>query len=200
MTDTDITEFSAIFDDLRRVFPIRGNPDEVSQVMRVYFQALQPWSIDHIVASVTRWTTRGERFPKPADLIASMPPVLPGAPPLVGKGADEHRRAVAQNYKADPCHCYRCQQAGVSHRLLRYVPDADDGDPRGHVVLDGRLVTRGHWAHGEELRDWYAARDRFFALAKTIKARTFPTSGSSVKRGEKVQKKSIYEVHQEAGD
>jgi len=24
----------------------------------------------------------------------------------------------------------------------------------------------GHWAHGEELARWYAARDAFFALAK----------------------------------
>lgn len=199
MTDADLIEFSAVFQDLRRVFPTRSSQDDLNRTMRLYFATLQPWPIDYVTEGATRWISTGERFPRPHDWIS----VMPGAPPewvapLPDEEADEHLKAMRQNYKADPCQCFLCRKSGVSHRLLRYVPDYDQGDPAGQARIGTRVVSRGHWAHGEELRSWYVARDNFFAALKKTKPRTMPEAGRMVPIGETPQKKSIFEVHQES--
>ncbi len=40
-----------------------------------------------------------------------------------------------------------------------------------------KVVTAGHWAHGDELVRWYAAKDRFWTLARAgIQAHSFPAT------------------------
>jgi hypothetical protein len=77
-------------------------------------------------------------------------------------------RAERLRYEDDPCGCLACQAAGVTDRPLRYVPQFthDDREERAWCPLHQKLVVVGHWAHGDELARWYAARDRFFTRAK----------------------------------
>jgi hypothetical protein len=77
----------------------------------------------------------------------------------------EYHQAERQHYQADPCGCLSCQLAGVTPRPLRFVPDFTDDD-RPEQAFDSvrkRIVQTGHWAHGDELARWYAARAAFFA-------------------------------------
>lgn len=173
----DVTAFTALFERVRTVFPLRVSPRELEQAIGAYFQAFARYPLSAVEAGADRWLASGERFPKPAQWISVMPRQV-GVTGLTDLGpaeAAEHRDAIARGYQGDPCSCPACQRAEVTHRFLRYVPDVDrDGrDLRG--LLDGKAVVRGHWAHGEELARWYAARDRFFALNERHPPRTMPT-------------------------
>jgi len=53
-------------------------------------------------------------------------------------------------HERPPCNCLRCQAAGVTHLNVRVVPNT--------------VGTGAHEAHGEELREWYAGRERFLAF------------------------------------
>jgi len=57
------------------------------------------------------------------------------------------------------CECVLCGQAGVTHRPIRYVPDDDELKAK----IGDRVILRGHWAHGQELKRWYAAKEAFWA-------------------------------------
>lgn len=168
MTETDFEAFGVSFQQLRRVFPLRGEPDEIGQILRLYFKAMQRWPLDAVTAGAEAWTVKGARFPRPGDWISAIPHGMPAMehPPLFEDEAREHRHAIDVGYQDDPCHCYLCCQAGITHRPVRYVPDEDDEGNNQRGMLDGRVVVRGHWAHGTQLRDWYSARDKFHALLK----------------------------------
>lgn len=175
MTDVDFPTFNETFQHLRRVFPLRGDTDEIAAVVRAYFKALERWPLEAVIAASETWLNKGTRFPKPADWIGAMPhssssPVY--VPPMSDEEAAEHRRAVAGGYQAAPCQCYLCQQAGVHTRPLRFVPDEDADGNEVPRVLNGHVVAMGHWAHGTELRAWYAAHDKFWAMRKRVKPKT----------------------------
>jgi hypothetical protein len=54
----------------------------------------------------------------------------------------------------------------MSDYALRFVPDDVHGVlDRAIDTVRNRVVVTGHWAHGDELARWYAARDAFFASA-----------------------------------
>ena len=53
-----------------------------------------------------------------------------------------------EGFKAPPCTCPECRQAGVSDRELVRDPQ------------------RGRWLHGHELRRWYEAQAQFKKLAR----------------------------------
>jgi hypothetical protein len=169
MTPADVDAFTETFNRLRAVFPLRADKAELNHIVRLYFRALERFAIEDVDAGADAWTNQGTRFPKPAEWIAAVPRNgVRRYPELSDDEAAEHRAAIAAQYVGDPCTCYDCRQAGVTHRLLRHVPleGADGKDLLG--ILDGRVVTRGHWLHGEELARWYEARDAYLELQHRI--------------------------------
>ncbi len=61
-----------------------------------------------------------------------------------------------KDYIGETCDCPDCSQAGVTQLPVR------------------RDWRRGHWMHGYELKRWYEARARFYALREQIKAKAMP--------------------------
>lgn len=63
------------------------------------------------------------------------------------------RSRIATDIYGAPCHCPECTRAGATHlRLVKVPPDA--------------YCSQWHWLHGEDLRDWYRARDKFMNEAR----------------------------------
>lgn len=174
MIDADSGAFMAEFHDLRRIFPLRGDAHELQQIGLLYFKVLRKFPLSAVAAGKAVWVERGKRFPKPAEWRESIPPrpVAATILPLTGQARLDYLRAETLKYEDDPCRCLLCKAAGVDHRFLRFVPDLDEDDRDVRVQIDDRIVTRGHWAHGEELRRWYAARDAFWATADALGLRT----------------------------
>jgi hypothetical protein len=82
--------------------------------------------------------------------------------------ADDLARATAWCFEDAPCGCVQCYAAGVTDRPLRFVPTelGPDEYERAFNLRTGKVEIVGHWAHGDELHRWYAARDVFFALRR----------------------------------
>lgn len=166
MTPQDDVAFVEIFMNLRRVFNMRAaGADELREIADGYLKAMRRFSIAQVRAAAEKIIETSEHFPKPAQWIRAIPsPQNVGVLPMMEPDATEHKRAIQLGYEDDPCGCHECKAAEVSHRMLRYVPETDSDDRDLRMVLDGKAVVKGHWAHGEELKRWYAARDAFFAL------------------------------------
>jgi len=186
MTAGDVDAFTTVFASLRAIFPLRADKAELGQLQRLYFRALDRFTIDQVEAAVEALTATATHFPKPAEWIKAVPRETSTLPPLEPDQAAEHRRAIALRYEDEPCGCFVCRQAGVSHRFLRFVAVLDDDGRDVRALLDGRPVTRGYWAHGDELRRYYEARDAFFALAERFKGKTPRPMPGSVPRGTSV--------------
>lgn len=173
MQDVDLFAFMAIFRDLLKVFPkSRTADDDVDPLARSYFRALQRFSVADIQAGADAWVQRGKFFPKPAEWRESIPRrgVAERAElvPLTPTEATEYLDAERRGYEGEPCGCRRCVGAGVSHRFPRYVPEQDEQDRDMRGLIGQRVVVRGRWIHGDELRRWYETRDAYLALKTSI--------------------------------
>ena len=167
MMDSETTVFVDICKALMRVFPKRLEEFERAQLHRDYFKALRRFSVSQVQAGAEAWMQRGKYFPKPAEWIDAIPQrreVAVEYPAMTEQESREYRRAEQLRYEDSPCHCRECERAGVAEKALRFVPDVSaDGSDR--KMRDGdRIVTAGHWAHGEALRRWYEARANFYEL------------------------------------
>lgn len=178
MTDHDALAFAATFQKLRGFFALRGDREEIQQISALYFKVLSRFPLPAVDAGADAWIEKGARFPKPAEWIKTIPRGATATlPTMTADEATEHRRAVALHYEDEPCNCVECTAAGVTHRFLRYVPESDADDRDIRRLLDSKPVTVGHWAHGEELQRWYAARDAYLSLKKTVfKAKAMPAA------------------------
>jgi hypothetical protein len=164
VNDHDLPAFLASFQQLRQVFPLRANPSELDGIVRIYFNTLKRHPIRSVETAAERLIASGQHFPKPAQWLEAVPRSLAAiAPEMSPRDAEEHQRAIALSYEDEPCNCIGCTAAGVSHRFPRYVPDIDEYGRDVRMVLGGSIVARGHWAHGEELAQFYAAKDQFWA-------------------------------------
>jgi len=185
MTDLEMPAFVAVFQQLRQVFGLRGSPDDVAQLEAVYFRLLRRYPLPLVESAAALWLHTGARFPKPADWIGALPkattPQASGLLPVPEDEAAELRDAIAWQFEAAPCSCHLCVRAGVSHRFLRHVPLEDDDGRVVQALLDGRRVTRGRWLHGDELAEWYRARDAFQATMQNF-PKAFPTGGRMATR------------------
>ena len=165
MFDADQLAFGAMFLKLRNVFNMRGDKADVRQAMEVYFRVLRRFPLGAVDAGATVWLARGTRFPKPAEWLDAIPKQrAAGIQPMPESDVLEYQRARALVWDDEPCSCQDCRQAEVTHRMLRYVPDTDAYDQDVRMSIGDKVVVRGHWAHGDELKRWYAARDNFLAL------------------------------------
>lgn len=176
MTDSDVFEFNQVFEDVRRVFPLRSDEHETRQLVTSYFKALRRYPLAQVRDGAERAIAAGKRFPKPGEWIDAIPRVGSGAelPALSALETAEYLDAEKRGYEGDPCGCPACKEAAVEHRLLRFMPDEDRD---GHVLkarIGDREIARGHWARGWELHRWYRARDAFWEKCHALGLMTKP--------------------------
>lgn len=164
MTETELFPFMDSFRGLARVFPLRGDDHEITQVGASYFRAMRRFDLRAVQAGAEVWLQKGERFPKPAQWIESIPPrtVVIELQTLAEADAREYQRAESLKYEDAPCLCSSCQQASMTEKPLRFVPTLDRHGLEMHALIGERIVTTGHWAHGEELARYYAAKNAFW--------------------------------------
>lgn len=172
MTETEFGTFDRAFGRVVGAYRLKLKPTEAEELTRTYFRVLEPFPLEEVLLAGKRCLTKYRRFPPAADWIAELTATAaaPAAAADVRQmGAfelEEYEHATRLRYTDQPCACAECAAAGVGDRSVRFVPTLFGGveerafNPRRKVV---QVV--GHWAHGEELRRWYEARDGFFALA-----------------------------------
>lgn len=165
MTDAEMPAFLDVFRRLTRVFPFRGDAQEVADVGASYFKAFRRRSLPDVVAGADRWIQTENRFPRAAQWLGAIPRGDVEVVPMMSEAdAREHRRAELLGYEDAPCQCDLCRAAEVDEKPLRFVPEFTENDRDKHVrdPLNQRVVTAGHWAHGVELFRWYRARGDFW--------------------------------------
>jgi len=168
MTDADAIAFSELFNGLRGVFFLRAEKAEVEQLVRTYFRALSDFTIESVEAGAKEWLVTGTKFPKPAEWRRAIPRGKAMFDELSPADAREYFRALAKRFEDDPCNCVSCRLASVSHRMIRFVPEYDENGNDVRVRIGEQVITRGHWAHGDELAAFYRARDEYMALKHTV--------------------------------
>lgn len=172
MTETDFGTFERAFGRVCGAFRLKLKGTEREELTRTYFRVLESFPLEEVLLAGKKCITTYRKFPPAADWIATLaaPRVTTAAGADVRQmGAfelEEYERAERRRYEDDPCGCGDCVQAGVDHRLLRFVPTLfGDVEERAFNPRRKAVQVVGHWAHGEELQRWYDARDRFFAVA-----------------------------------
>lgn len=187
MTDAELFGFVDVFNSLAQVFPIRGEEHERQQRRRAYFKALRRFPLDRVAAGADAWTRHGKAFPKPVEWAASIPrsePTTTEIPVMTAEEARQWHRADGLRYEDAPCACRVCVAAGIHTRPIRFVPEftPEDNDRKVQDPDTGKIVTAGHWAHGDELVRWYAAKERFWTLARAaIKRHSMPSTTGNTK-------------------
>jgi hypothetical protein len=173
MTDFDFATFEKAFGRVITAFRLKLPPQERDDLTRTYFKILDAHPIDHVITAGKRCIETLRTFPKAADWLGELSrtaaPTCPADRRTMSVDeADELARAHALAYEEPPCFCVLCYAAGLTNRPLRYVPTefGPDEVERAFNPRTSRLEIVGHWAHGEELARWYAARDVFFALRR----------------------------------
>lgn len=180
MTETDFGTFDRAFGRVCGAFRLKLKPSDAEELTRTYFRVLEPFPLEEVLLAGKKCLAKHRKFPPAADWIAELTApraTTPAGADVRQMGAfelEEYERAERLRYEDEPCGCADCLQAGVDHRLLRYVPTLIGGIEERALNPHRKAVqVVGHWAHGEELRRWYEARDRFFALAPAGIARLF---------------------------
>lgn len=166
MTDSELFEFMSIFRTLMKVFPKKADEESVTAIGQVYFKALKRFTLGQIQTGADNYAMRGKYFPKPAEWADAIPRLAEGAEISQMSYADSTVWLEAERLRldGDPCHCAACREASVDHRLVRFVPEETADGRSVRARIGERIVVRGHWAHGYELKRWYAAKEKFWAL------------------------------------
>lgn len=174
MTEMDYGAFEAAMKRLSGAYQMRVRPAEWAATVREYFDALKHASLHDVLAAQQACRDTLKRFPRIVEWRAELP--VEGSKPTDARlmrhdEALEYLRAERQAFEDDPCFCLACQAADVTERPLRYVPDFTDTDreERAWNGLKDAMVTVGHWAHGDELARWYAARARFYGAGAALR-------------------------------
>ena len=182
MDEPDFGTFERAFGRVSSAFRLKLKDTEQSDLARTYFRVLEGYRLDEVLAAGKTCLQKHRHFPRPAEWLEALASTSRGdaaaCPPdrrqVSVAELEERAQAEGQQYRGAPCDCLLCQSAGVTDRELRFVPSlmGDEEErafnPRRHLV---EIV--GHWAHGEELGRWYAARDRFYLQARRATVR-FP--------------------------
>jgi hypothetical protein len=189
MTEPDYGTFDRAFRRVCGAFRLRVNPVELEELSRTYFRVLADAPLEDVLAAGKTCLQTGTRFPKPAEWMQALP-----APPVAVTAdlrvmatpeREAYARAELLRYQDEPCWCVDCQDAGMTDRAIRFVPDEVNGVLDKAIDTDrNRVVVTGHWAHGDELARWYIARDAFFACLTPIQRQKFALVYSGREPGE----------------
>lgn len=183
MTSEDRPTFEHAFNRIAKTFRLKLSDERRAELCRSYFELFSGAKLDDVVTAGETCLRRCKTFPKPVEWFAALPATVKDTTPELRRmtvtEAQEWTRAERNRWNGDPCTCFLCQDAGVTERLLRFVPEFTDDDREirvFHPILN-RAVVQGHWAHGDELRRWYVAKDAFFSSAPAFIGKLVPLSG-----------------------
>jgi len=168
MVEPEFGTFDRAFRRVCGAYRLKVKEPEVESLSRTYFKVLDAAPLEDVLTAGKACLRTCRRFPTVAEWVAALP-----VPPVIAVSADlrvmptderaAYARAEALRYADIPCGCGACFRADVTDRPLRFVPDETHGVlDRAIDTVRNRIVVTGHWAHGEELARWYAARDAFF--------------------------------------
>lgn len=184
MLDADFLMFDRAFKRLAGLFRLRLIGDKLDDLSKSYFKILDQAELHDVLEAGKACVATRRQFPKPVDWLEALPKPKPRrAEPEIGTlshpEALEWQRAERLAWEDDPCDCVACEMAGVTTKPLRFVPETlgvdDERERRVRDPIRNRVVTAGHWAHGQELARWWVARDAFFGLLfPAVARRTMP--------------------------
>lgn len=174
MTDFDYAPFASAFGRVMTAFRLKLPATDRDELTRTYFNLLADRDLEDVMAAGQRCVKKHKTFPKPVDWLGELSRTTTAATrpsdvrAMALAEADDLARAAALRWEDQPCLCQDCVRAGVDDRPLRFVPaevgpDVDAYERAFNARL-GVVELVGHWAHGEELARWHAARDAFYAL------------------------------------
>lgn len=175
MTDFDYAPFATAFSRMMIPFRLKLKATDRDELTRAYFGLLADRELEDVMAAGHRCIRKLKTFPRPVEWLGELTGTTTAAAQpsdiraMRLEEADELARAAALRWEDHPCLCQDCVRAGVDERPLRFVPtEVGVGDELERAFNARRSVVEivGHWAHGEELARWYAARDAFFGLAR----------------------------------
>lgn len=163
MTDQDYEAFGKEFKRLSAALePFKQSPEQLNSRIDAYFHALKKLPLSVVTAKADEWLKREKKFPVPAQWVSVIVHTAVELPVLTPREAQEWQAAERQGWESEPCDCPRCVSAGVSEKPARFVPEFDREDRDVKARIGDRIVTVGHWAHGDELARWYTARAAFW--------------------------------------
>jgi hypothetical protein len=175
MHGEDRDRFVKMFQRLCETFRMKLKPVEFERLANSYFAILDAHRLDDVLEVGTRLLRKHRTFPKPADWLAELETGLTAQCPadrrvMTSVEVAELTQAEAMRYEGQPCLCHECVRAGIDTQPLRFVPTMKsfDEEERAFHPKRNRVEVVGHWAHGEELRRWYEARDAFYAKARSL--------------------------------
>lgn len=180
--DTTLT-FEGLFRSLVEAYHPRAVDKET---LNVYRSTLSIFPLSVLVQAAQTLRQTRHRFPTTGDWAIEAARLQQrqyrtatraDVPQLSREETQVWRRAEFLHWEDTPCGCLLCVAANVTEKLLRFVPEVEGEDERDrHVQLtdSGRIVTAGHWAHGDELACWYRARARFWATYRRVAAGPHP--------------------------
>ncbi len=181
MTDADFGTFDRAFGRVAGAFRLKLKKTELDDLSRTYFRVLEIYSLDLVLQAGKACIESCRKWPLAADWLAELSkgPATASCPTdrrqMSVAELDDHSRAEQLRYADEPCLCAECEHAGVMYRALRFVPTVQGDDyEQAFNPRRGKVEIVGHWAHGEELRRWYAARAHFFALKAKSPLRAMP--------------------------
>ena len=144
MTTADVVAFTAAFNALRVVFPLRADKAEVERLQRVYFRALSRFPIERVEIAAETWQSTGTRFPKPAEWARAVRRRLAQSGSL-----DETSKNIrpTATFTGEPCAAWV-----ASTRACMDASYCRCARGQARYAVARAPVTRG-WAHGVELRE-----------------------------------------------
>lgn len=172
MTELDYEDFDQAFKRLVGYYRLKMRTGEQVELSRTYFRLLEDHPLDVVLLAGKQWMGKHRRFPKAVEwrevIETGNGPSAPAtARQMSTAELEEYAAAERDRFAGQLCLCSECCRAGVDDLPMRFVPTliAEDEHERAYNPQRQRMQIAGHWAHGEELRRWYDARDAFYALA-----------------------------------
>ena len=164
MSQAQVFEFQSLIKRVAAVFRVRTDTEDFKGLASSYFRALSKSDLGDLERGADAWIATGERFPKPHEWVKAIPRPERVYRVMTDTQAREWHRAERLGWEDEPCACLDCKAAQVEWKPIRFVPDVTDYED---VVLmkdpiRDKIQTAGHWAHGEELKRWYAAKGAFW--------------------------------------
>jgi hypothetical protein len=175
MTEGDYSTFATAFGRVCGAFGKKGTRLDQEELTRTYFRVLDAHPLDAVIRTGRRLVETGRKFPLAVDWLDAVtrpPTVERDVRQMTTSEVDAYAAAERARWTGQPCRCRECVRAGVDDRELRYVPTlkqffGDLADATEETAFNPRRKVEqivGHWAHGEELARWYAAREAFVQL------------------------------------
>jgi hypothetical protein len=169
----DFSTFDRAFRRVCGAFRLKLKVEEASELTQTYFRLLESHSLDDVLDSGRTLLASAKRFPLAAEWLSVLETTARAKHretatvdrrQMTQSEIDEWEDADRLRFEGQPCLCADCVRANIDEQPIRFVPTVRDADGYELAFNPRRKVVQiaGHWAHGDELARWYAARENFF--------------------------------------